>query len=256
MSEYQAAGSTDVGKVRDHNEDRYIIDRREGVLVVAVADGVGGTAGGELASEAAVLELANAFKHGRRDLGKGLAEALGKANDAVLGVQRQHALAGAATTVVAAAIRGQRLAIANLGDSRAYVLRGGTLRQVTKDHTGSQTRSITRFAGDPRGVRPDVFIEELRPGDRLLLCSDGVTIHLSSAELVPILARGGAKDAAMAIVHAAVDQGGRDNATAVVVVAGPRALRWELIVLWTTVVLALGAIATTLFLVSQQTPVR
>lgn len=251
MIEYQAAASSDIGKVRDQNEDRYVIDRRAGVLVAAVADGVGGTAGGELASEAAVQELANSFKHGRRDLGKGLAEAVGKANQAVLGVQQKNALSGAATTVVAAAIRGRRLAIANLGDSRAYLLRGGKLRQLTTDHTGSQTRSITRFAGDPRGVRPDVFSENLHPGDRLLLCSDGVTIHLSSEELVPILSTGTAKDAAQAIVRAAVDRGGRDNATALVVIVGPRTIRWELVVLWTTVLLALGAIATTIFLVSQ-----
>ncbi len=252
MREHQAAAATDIGKVRQHNEDRSLVEYQEGVLVVAVADGVGGEHGGDIASETAVTELARAyFRKRRRDLGKNLAEAFAAVNDAVLGAASQKNLRGAATTVVAAAIQGRRAAIANLGDSRAYVLRREALRQVTTDHSGAVSRSITRFAGDPRGVRPDVFVEELRPGDRLLLCSDGVTIHLSAADLLPLLADGDAERAALRIVREAVARGGRDNATAVVVIAAPRVIRWDFVTLGATIVLAILAVASTLWLITQ-----
>lgn len=253
MRDHEAAAATDIGKVRELNEDRSLVEYRHGVLVVAVADGVGGEHGGDVASEAALTELAQAyFRRRRRDAGRTLEEAIEAANSAVLGAAEAKGLKGAATTVVAAVIKGRRAAIANLGDSRAYVLRREQIRQVTKDHTGTLARSITRFAGDPRGVRPDVFREELLPGDRLLLCSDGVTTHLSDAELVPLLAEGDAAIAANRIVHAAVERGGRDNATAVVVVAAQRVLRWDLVALWSTLILAVVAIATTVCLVSPQ----
>lgn len=252
MKRPQAGSATDIGKVRDHNEDRSLVAYRHGVLVVAVADGVGGEHGGDIASEAAVTELAQAyFRKPGRDLRSNLSEAVKAANAAVLQTAEAKNLRGAATTVVAAAVKGGRAAIANLGDSRAYLLRDATLRQVTKDHTGSVHRSITRFAGDPRGVQPDVFYERLRPGDRLLLCSDGVTIHLSEDDLVPLLAEGDAARAAQQIVKEAVARGGRDNATAVVVVAAPKVMRWDLVAVWSTVVLAILAIVTTMVLVSQ-----
>lgn len=248
----QAATATDIGKVRPHNEDRSLVDVRAGVLVVAVADGVGGEHGGDVASEAAVNEIARAFfRKRRRDIGKNLTEALTAVNDAVLGATRSKGLDHAATTVVAAAIEGRRAVIANLGDSRAYLLRDAALRQVTTDHSGSVQRSITRFAGDPRGVRPDVFREEFRPGDRLLLCSDGITIHLSEADLAPLLADGDADRVAKRIVAEAVSRGGRDNATAVVVIAAPWQIQWDLVAVLTTAVLAILAVASTLWLLTQ-----
>ena len=255
MKGHEAGAATDVGKVRDHNEDRSLVERRHETLIVAVADGVGGAQGGDVASEAAIAELARAyFERGGKDVAKDLIAAMKSANTAVLGTAEQRGLKGAATTLVAAAIRGRRAAIGNLGDSRAYVLRKGALRQITKDHTGSVNRSITRFAGDPRGANPDVFLERLSAGDRLLLCSDGVTIHLESQDIVPLLSNGDAEAAAHSLVSEAVQRGGRDNATAVVVIAAPPQRRWDLVVLWTTFVLALLAIASTMFYVSQQVP--
>ncbi len=252
MTRHQAAAATNIGKIRVHNEDRSVVEYRHGVLVVAVADGVGGEHGGDIASEAAVSELAQAyFRTRRRDIGKNLSAAMTAVNEAVLGAAKAKGLAGAATTVVAAAIKGRRAAIANLGDSRAYLMRKDGLRQVTKDHAGSVARSITRFAGDPRGVHPDVFLEELGPGDRLLLCSDGVTIHLAERDLVSLLARGDAEFAAHRIVREAVARGGRDNATAVVVVVAPRVIRSDVVMLGATIVLAILAVATTLWLIAQ-----
>jgi serine/threonine protein phosphatase PrpC len=247
MKGVEAAQATDAGKVRRYNEDRSLIDARNGDLIVAVADGVGGEHGGDVASEAVVRTLGEAyFAQPRREIGKALASALASVNDAVLGVANQRGLKGAATTVVAAAVHGRRVAIANLGDSRAYLLRGSRIRQVTTDHSGSQPRSITRFAGDPRGVQPDVFMEDLRPGDRLLLCSDGVTVHLDERELAPLLREGDAERAAHRIVKTAVERGGKDNATAVVVVAAPSAFPADRAILWGIVVLAITAIITTI----------
>ncbi len=249
MNGHEAASATDIGRVRKHNEDRSLVEYRDGVLVVAVADGVGGEHGGDVASEAAVTELARAyFATRRRDIGKNLAEALASVNDAVLGAAADRDLRGASTTVVAAAIEGRRAVIANLGDSRAYLMRGGLLRQLTTDHAGPSARSITRFAGDPRGVRPDVFAARLRPGDRLLLCSDGVTIHLSESDIVPLLGRGDAETAAKRLVRAAVERGGRDNATAVVVVAAPSEFQWDIVALAATIVLAVIALVSTVWL--------
>jgi protein phosphatase len=256
MKGHDAGAATDIGKVREHNEDRSLVERRRDTLIVAVADGVGGAQGGDVASEAAIAELVKAyFERGGKNPNKDLVEAMKAANTAVLGTAQEKGLKGAATTLVAAAIKGRRAAIGNLGDSRAYVLRKGVLRQITRDHTGSVNRSITRFAGDPRGANPDVFTERLAPGDRLLLCSDGVTIHLEPNDIVPLLANGDAEDSARSLVSEAVQRGGRDNATAVVVVAAPRQLRWDLLVLWTTFLLALAAIGSTMFYVSQQ-PLR
>lgn len=244
-----AGRATDVGKVRQQNEDRAVVARRRGGVIVAVADGVGGEHGGAIASEAAVTTLAEAYFRQRGvGVGRALAAAVGAANDAVLGAADAKALPGAATTLVAAAVRGKRVAVANLGDSRAYLLRRSALRQLTTDHSGMQARSITRFAGDPRGVQPDVFLEELKPGDRLLLCSDGVTTHLSDSELVPLLVSGSAADAAQRIVSAAVDRGGTDNATAVVVVVPPARPLLVRILAWILIALAAFAVVAEFFL--------
>lgn len=248
MPPLQASQATDRGKVRPENEDRALVEFRGKDLVVAVADGVGGERGGAIASETAVSTLAAAyFEQPRKDPGEALASAMKLANDAVLGAAEQQKLPGAATTVVAAAVRGRKLAIANLGDSRAYVWRRGGIRQVTTDHTGSRARSITRFAGDPRGVHPDMFVESLDPGDRLLLCSDGVTNHVPDADLGRLVGEGDADMAAQRIVRAAVERGGLDNATAVVVVSTARAFAWDRVLLWAFVAVLVFTAVTAAF---------
>src|SRR5437762_4330695 len=154
-------------------------------MLLAVADGVGGEAGGEMASAAAIDALAAGFFNANpgQPPADALAAAIRGANDAVLGAAGESGQKGAASTLVAAAIDGTSAFIGNLGDSRAYLLRDGDIRMVTADHSGEYQSSITRFVGDPRGVQPDVFVETLRPGDRLLLCSDGLTRHLNDDEI-------------------------------------------------------------------------
>ena len=179
-----------------------------------MADGVGGEAGGDVASSAAVDAVASAFEFRAADTAAALASAMRTANDAVLRAAEERAKPNAASTMVAAAARGRHLAVANLGDSRAYLVRDGVARQVTADHAGTTPNSITRFLGDPRGVAPDVFVEVLRRRDRLLLCSDGLTRYVT-AEEIATLAQGDPGRAAKALVDLANERGGEDNVTVV-----------------------------------------
>lgn len=206
---------TDRGRVREENQDRFLTRRAGGVTLLAVADGVGGEAGGELASAAAVDALASSFDFAARDTASALAAAMRATNDAVLKATGESASPFAASTLVAAAVRGRQLAVANLGDSRAYLVRDGAARQITSDHSGDQANSITRFVGDPRGVAPDVFIEVVGPRDRVVLCSDGLTRHVAPEEIAA-MSGGPPERAARALVDLANSRGGQDNVTVVV----------------------------------------
>lgn len=212
------AAVTDRGRVREGNQDRYLTTSAAGVTLLAVADGVGGEAGGDVASAAAVEALASTFEFTARGAPAALASALRSVNDAVVRATTESGHTTAASTLVAATVRGRQLAVANLGDSRAYIVRGGTARQITTDHSGELPSSITRFLGDPRGVAPDVFIEILRPRDRVVLCSDGLTRHVAPEEIASLVG-GPPERAARALVDLANERGGQDNVTVVVYVS-------------------------------------
>ena len=211
------AARTDPGIVREQNEDRWLARDYAGVTLIAVADGVGGEAGGEIASAAAIEGLAASFSPPSfRDSARtALGDAVQHANAAVLAAAKDERFSRAATTLVAAAIRGREAAVANLGDSRAYLVRGRTIRQLTTDHSGDQASSITRFLGDPRGVQPDIFVETLQPADRLVLCSDGLTRHVADPEIASAMADRPDR-AADALVALARARGGLDNITVIV----------------------------------------
>jgi len=192
---------------------------------MAVADGVGGGPGGEIAAGAAVDELALRFFSAKGDgaIEERLADAIRDANTAVLRAADAAGKPQAASTLVAAIVRGDRAVIANLGDSRAYLVRAGTSRQLTDDHSGEIAHGITRFVGDPRGVQPDIFVEELRAGDRLLLCSDGLTRHVEPAEIAQHAVGADIDGAVRDLVALANARGGEDNVTVVLYVAELRA---------------------------------
>ena len=218
---------TDVGRVREGNEDSYMVHEP----LFAVADGMGGHQGGEVASKLALDTLLEATD------GVALAQAVQDANRAVFErAGSDPALAGMGTTLTAFIADGDTLRLAHVGDSRAYLLRDGELQRITTDHTvveglvekGELTpqeasihpqRSIlTRAVGVEGDVQVDQASLDLRPGDRLLLCSDGLTGMIEDDHINRILEeRPDPQDAADALVEAANEAGGQDNVTAVVI---------------------------------------
>ena len=214
----QTAARSDVGRLREGNEDRYVVREDGGTILLAIADGVGGAPGGEVAADAAVAELTQrVFRGGdARPIADRLTDAVRDANTAVLRAAEASNFPQAASTLVAALVRQDRVVVANLGDSRAYLVRAGAARQLTDDHSGPIAAGITRFVGDPRGVQPDVFVEDLRADDRLVLCSDGLTRHVSDDEIASLASAGSPEDAAARLVDLANSRGGEDNVTIVV----------------------------------------
>ncbi|MFN8024788.1 MAG: Stp1/IreP family PP2C-type Ser/Thr phosphatase [Acidimicrobiia bacterium] len=227
----RVGAATDVGRVREGNEDAYLVDDAMGL--VAVADGMGGHRGGEVASATALEALRAAISAGRP-----LREAVEDANRAVWDkAQTDDALRGMGTTVTAATLAaGGTLLIGHVGDSRAYLLRDGELRQVTTDHSlveelvrdgritpdeaavHPQRSIITRALGVDSSVEVDVYPVELRAGDVLLFCSDGLTGMLQPDLIAAELRReDDPARAASKLVDAANASGGEDNITVVVV---------------------------------------
>ncbi len=235
MTTLVAAGATDVGKVRSGNEDELLIAEP----LYAVADGMGGHAAGEVASAAAMEALLVAFDG--NPSGAGLVDAVRDANRAVWEQSRERSeLRGMGTTMTAVALIDEGdeevLAIAHVGDSRAYLLRDGELTQVTEDHSvPEELRRAGRLspeeaAADPRkhvltrvlGVDSEVEVDtaQLVPyrGDRLLLASDGLFGELSDDEIASILRRRSEPErVAQQLVTMAKDAGGADNITVVVI---------------------------------------
>jgi serine/threonine protein phosphatase PrpC len=229
-----AAGITDVGRVRagSLNEDGFL-DEASGLNLVAVADGMGGHRAGEVASATALEALKAAMAAGRP-----LRDAIVGANDAVVekSVSDQE-LRGMGTTLTAGTLDTDgNLLIGHVGDSRAYLVRDGELTQITSDHslveemvregelTPEQAENhprrsiITRALGIDPEVDVDVYPVSIRAGDRILLCSDGLTTMVRSEEIAEILAdERDLEQAARHLVDAANAAGGEDNVTAVVV---------------------------------------
>lgn len=222
---------TDVGCVREHNEDSLIV----APPLFVVCDGMGGHAAGEVASEIAVNTIAKRVPH--TPDATALGQAVEEANLAIMraaeeGVGRE----GMGTTCTAAMLENERLVIAQAGDSRAYLLHQGKLQQLTRDHSlvadlvesGQITQEearvhpmrsvITRALGSNPRMQPDLFEINVETGDRLLLCSDGLTSMIEDDEIAAILNRTADPQlAASQLVNAAITAGGYDNVTVVVV---------------------------------------
>lgn len=222
-----AVARSHTGRVREGNEDRWLVRGYGSTVLLAVADGVGGSSGGEIASGAVVETLATSFTApgSKQNARTALASSIQRANEAVLQRSAELGHPQAASTLVAVAIRGREACIANIGDSRAYLIRHGTSRQITTDHSGGSASSITRFLGDARGVQPDIFVETLEAGDRLVLCSDGLTRGVSDAEIATLAGGPDLGRAAEALVALANERGGQDNVTVIIYPAGGRGSR-------------------------------
>jgi serine/threonine protein phosphatase PrpC len=230
------AGATDVGQVRSNNQDRYLGRPQAGLW--AVADGMGGHQGGEIASQLACEALAERF--GEHTI-VGLVDAIEAANSAVHQAGNEDPeLAGMGTTVVAIALvrdnDDEVLAVANVGDSRAYRLADGVLEQLTEDHslvadmvregslsaeeaaTHPQRNILTRVLGVYDEVPVDVITVSPHHGDRYLLCSDGLFNEVPEEAIASVLRRlVDPAEAADELVQRAVQSGGRDNVTVLVV---------------------------------------
>jgi protein phosphatase len=219
-----------VGRVRNVNQDLPL----ERPNLYAVADGMGGHVGGEVAARVAVETLDHSFE--RAPTVEGLLEAFSEANAAVWHESQVNAdLRGMGTTLTAVALVGGTegrdvLALANVGDSRAYLFSGGDLTQVTDDHSLAEERMrqgemteeeaavhpqrhiLTRALGVSSQVDADMWELELRTGDRLLLCSDGLTNEVGADEMAAILGEvDDPAEAAQRLVDAANRHGGADN---------------------------------------------
>ncbi len=222
---------TDVGKTRDHNEDDY--GYGEGPLgdLLVVCDGMGGHASGEVASHLAVETIVDAYySAGGADRGQALEEAFVRANELIY-IEGRGTMG---TTGVAALFVGDAAVVANVGDSRAYLIRHGAPQQITRDHslvgdqiaagliTTEQSRSlyyrnvITRALGYQLEVAVDVFMVPVQLGDRLVLCSDGLHGLVEDAEIATIAAAAPLEQAVDTLIDLANERGGTDNITVLI----------------------------------------
>ena len=242
----QVAGKSDIGCVRTNNEDNFGYDTRYGIFVVC--DGMGGQAAGEVASKMGVDTVLNYFRQAANNgnfpmVGKALegvserANALGSAIQMANGAIFQAASgasehAGMGSTIVAVLVKGNFLSIAHVGDSRIYLLRQGSIQQLTNDHSlvmeqvrrGLITREeaehsemqniIIRALGPEEKVQPDLDDQMAEPGDVLLLCSDGLIRHVPDDSILEVV-QGTISLQLMAdrLIDAARDGGGSDNIT-------------------------------------------
>jgi serine/threonine protein phosphatase PrpC len=243
----EVAGRSDVGRVRPSNEDNFGYDQKLGIFVVC--DGMGGHAAGEIASQIAVDTMLayfrehspnvedNAFLDDAPVGARLLAEAVKKANDAILNYAEEHKnTTGMGTTLVAARFSDGVFSIANVGDSRIYLFREGQLLQLTEDHSlvmeqvrrgmltleeakrSSVQNIITRALGTDENTLPDLGEFPAQDGDILLLTTDGVLRHVADQEMNTILLQLPSLEAAcQTLIDAANEGGGEDNATCVLV---------------------------------------
>jgi serine/threonine protein phosphatase PrpC len=246
-------GETDRGRVRELNEDSLYYPtkqtqgypppnpaklREKGYLLI-VADGIGGSTAGQEASREVVRALRSIYYESPNvDPGKNLSAAVGYANDSLYQMRaRNPALGSTGSTVVAGVIHENKLHLANVGDSRAYLIRGGKAYQSTKDHTVVQEKTdrnlpvteqdqsvITRSMGAAASVPVDLFAPiPLQNGDTVLLCSDGLSDLVSADEIGQVASSNSPQRAARKLIKMANSRGGHDNITAIVAIVGQQA---------------------------------
>jgi len=221
------AGGTHVGLKRKRNEDSFFIGKH----LAAVADGMGGYVSGDVASSTAI-EAVRAFDRpcSPQQLAPMLSQAAYAANEALRQrIKEQPEVAGMGTTLVAAAWSQGWFGVSNVGDSRIYLMRGGKLSQISDDHVYG--RLMNQYGGVPRlderisrfldgradGRSPDLAIFKARPGDRLLLCSDGLSSYVDRDTIVAGVARESREQAVEQLIASTLEVGAPDNVTVIVV---------------------------------------
>ena len=231
------AAISDIGKTRDNNEDCFGYDLEAGLFLVC--DGMGGSAGGEIASQTAVDQILLHYQRLRAaetPVEESLYQAMLLSNRTVWAMAQEHReLAGMGTTMVAACVDQNRVVLGNVGDSRAYLIRGGVCQQVTQDHSyaAEQARAgkltgadadgveagmlpqwITRAIGVQPSVLPDLFTALLEEDDAVLLASDGLTRYAQPEAIAAVIGDSQSPaEACRRLVEIAEQGGAEDNVT-------------------------------------------
>jgi protein phosphatase len=238
------ACKTDLGRVRENNEDKfeYYVSEEDAVLatrgaIYLVCDGMGGHAGGQFASELTAKTFIDVYlHHPSADPQIAMAAAVSAANRFVLDVGRAiPARQGMGTTLSGVILIQDKAHIVQVGDSRVYRLREGTLEQLTEDHTWIDEalklklitpeeaevhpykHVLTRAVGTEGEISPDLFVHELAVGDLFMLCSDGLINHVEDPVIRQILGEHDPAQAVWKLVGTALQNGGSDNCTVMVV---------------------------------------
>ncbi|MCC6484216.1 MAG: Stp1/IreP family PP2C-type Ser/Thr phosphatase [Armatimonadetes bacterium] len=236
------AARTDLGRVRENNEDKFefFIPSTTRKLsakgqLIAVADGMGGHAAGQIASELALKTfIASYFSDNSLSVEDALRSAVKEANSLVHETASIPGRSGMGTTLTAAVIRGRTLFVAQVGDSRLYFFRGGRLEQLTQDHswvaeqvklgTLSEAEAeespfrnvITRSLGNQPEVEPDIYKRDVQEADVALLCSDGLSGVVGQGEMERVLSQNGPAESCQELIRMALDRGGPDNITVLI----------------------------------------
>ena len=234
-------GASSVGKVRADNQDSYVLDTLDnGICYAIVCDGMGGAKGGKTASLTAVNELSGAMEKLSPDMSDNalqsvLLTAIDSVNNSIYTKSTSDKeLEGMGTTLVAAVLVGDKMLVLNIGDSRCYIIRDDSAIRVTKDHsavqllvdsgllTPSQARNhpnkniITRALGVEQSVECDISVLQIKAGDKILLCTDGITNYIDDLEL-PFEMMKSIETIPQRLIELANSRGGADNSTVVVI---------------------------------------
>lgn len=222
---------SDVGLVREQNEDSFLVDLAHGFF--AIADGLGGLPGGEVASQTAIASLREQLVTHNNARPLDLGQFVAVAHAAVRLAARSFPPEGIGTTLTAVQMAAGRARFVHVGDSFAFLVREGQCRPITREHNIENERNsiadlapypsnyryaLTRVVGTPEAVRPEFFDETLRAGDRVVLATDGLTDLIEPAGVAAVCKKH--SEPALVVrelVAAALERGGHDNITAIVI---------------------------------------
>ena len=233
----KAIFKSDIGKVRKINQDwAEIRNFQDNSCLVVVCDGIGGTSGGEVASKAAALEVCDYFeKNQKLEIKSRILESIKSANDKILQIAKSdNKISDLGTTCVVAFLKNNDLYVANVGDSRAYLISEDKIKQITNDHSvvnellmqgkitsdeakiANNKNIITRALGSLNSI-PDFYEMNIKNDDKILICTDGLTNCLSNEEIYNILTKNSLEKAIEVLINNANQNGGTDNITAALI---------------------------------------
>lgn len=226
-------GESHIGYKREDNEDRFLIKELRKIIILAVADGIAGCAGGEVAAQT-IIDVFQEYEFSKENLEKDLSMTLLKAEKQIhKKVKNNSGLEGMGTTATIAVSYKNKVFWTHVGDSRMYLFHDKKIKQITTDHTFIQDliddSTLTLDQAKKHPLRnmldqcvgcdemdPDSGMFKIKKNDRLLLCSDGLTKHLSDLQIESILQRESIQEAGQKLIKAALKMGGTDNVTVIV----------------------------------------